>query len=67
MIAITDDAGAFELDYLGHVGSGLPSIGVAVVTSVAAVGAWGYWSACCREGDRDAVRALVAKHWPSNE
>ncbi|HDS1721761.1 hypothetical protein NPS53_09630 [Pseudomonas putida] len=26
-----------------------------------------YWSACFREGDRDAVRALVSKHWPKNE
>lgn len=26
MIAITDDAGAFELDYLGHIGSGFVSI-----------------------------------------
>ncbi|WP_282366571.1 hypothetical protein [Pseudomonas sp. PS02290] len=26
MLAITDDAGAFELDYLGHIGSGFVSI-----------------------------------------
>ncbi|AGZ38135.1 hypothetical protein PVLB_26992 (plasmid) [Pseudomonas sp. VLB120] len=26
MMAITDDAGAFELDYLGHIGSGFASI-----------------------------------------
>lgn len=26
MMAITDDAGAFELDYLGHIGSGFSSI-----------------------------------------
>lgn len=25
-MAITDDAGAFELDYLGHIGSGFASI-----------------------------------------
>ena len=26
MMAITDDADAFELDYLGHIGSGFASI-----------------------------------------
>ncbi|RMP63006.1 hypothetical protein ALQ19_02725 [Pseudomonas syringae pv. berberidis] len=26
MMAISDDAGAFELDYLGHIGSGFASI-----------------------------------------
>ncbi|RMM69092.1 hypothetical protein [Pseudomonas savastanoi] len=26
MMAVTDDAGAFELDYLGHIGSGFASI-----------------------------------------
>jgi hypothetical protein len=26
MMAITDDAGAFELDYLGHIGRGFASI-----------------------------------------
>ncbi|MCK9709869.1 hypothetical protein [Pseudomonas syringae] len=26
MMAITDDAGAFELDYLGHIGSGFATI-----------------------------------------
>lgn len=26
MVAITDDAGAFELDYMGHIGSGFSSI-----------------------------------------
>ena len=26
MLAITDDAGAFELDYLGHIAGGFPSI-----------------------------------------
>lgn len=26
MMATTDDAGAFELDYLGHIGSGFASI-----------------------------------------
>lgn len=27
MMAITDDAGAFELDHLGHIGSGFATIG----------------------------------------
>lgn len=33
MVAITDDAGAFELNYLGHIGSGFASIKDAIAAA----------------------------------